>query len=333
YVISGSIRRDASNLFGVKTNDRGQPFWSVGASWLLSNESFMEGSWLSYLKVRATYGYNGNVNNSTAAYPIISVSSSPHSITGQPYASMQSPPNPNLRWERVGMFNVGLDFGSSDGRLSGAMEYYVKRPKDLIATTQIDPTTGFNSLNINSAHLDGRGVDISIQSNNVVGRMFNWTSNLVLAYNRTKVLRSFISSDRATNFLDGPHGRLITPIEGMDLYSLLTYRWAGLDPEDGTPRGYLNGEISKDYAALVNSSTVSDLDNHGPVMPLYFGSLRNSFHYGRVEVSFNIAYQLGHRFLRESFNNRFFIDNGVGHADFAARWQRPGDEQITDVPA
>src|SRR5690606_23244447 len=73
--------------------------------------------------------------------------------------------------------------------------------------------------------------------------------------------------------------------------------------------------------------------NHGPVMPLYFGSLRNSFHYGRVEVSFNIAYQLGHRFLRESFNNRFFIDNGVGHADFAARWQRPGDEQITDVPA
>src|SRR5690606_76183 len=81
YVISGSIRRDASNLFGVKTNDRGQPFWSVGASWLLSNESFMEGSWLSYLKVPATYGYNENVNNSTAAYPIISVSSSPHSIT------------------------------------------------------------------------------------------------------------------------------------------------------------------------------------------------------------------------------------------------------------
>jgi TonB-linked SusC/RagA family outer membrane protein len=333
YTVSGSIRKDASNLFGVRTNDRGQPFWSIGGSWLLSNERFGNFDWFPMLKLRATYGYNGNVNNSTAAYPIINISSSPNTVTGQNFATIQSPPNPSLRWERVGMLNLGLDFAIQDNRLSGAIEYYIKRPKDLIAGTQVDPTTGFTTLNVNSADLDGRGVDISLNSINIRTKNFNWSSHLVFAYNRTKVLRSYVSSDLAINYVSGPHGMLMTPIEGMDLYSQLAFKWAGLDPEDGMPRGYLNGEISKDYAALVNRATVDEVDNHGSLRPLYFGSFRNNFKLSTLELSFNIAYNLGHKFLRNSFNNRYFIDQGVGHADYAQRWQNPGDEARTDVPA
>jgi hypothetical protein len=125
----------------------------------------------------------------------------------------------------------------------------------------------------------------------------------------------------------------MTPIEGMDLYSLLTYKWAGLDPETGMPRGYVNGEISKDYGTIVNRGTIADLENHGSLKPVYFGSFRNNFSYRNLEFSFNISYQLGHKFLRNSFNNRWFIDQGVGHSDYALRWQKPGDEQWTDVPA
>ncbi|MBE8719951.1 SusC/RagA family TonB-linked outer membrane protein [Sphingobacterium pedocola] len=333
YTLSGSVRKDASNLFGVNANDRGQPFWSIGAAWTLSNENFINSDWFPLLKLRATYGYNGNVNNSTAAYPIINVSSSADYITGQNYATIQSPPNPSLRWERVGMFNLGLDFAIRNNRLSGAIEYYIKRSKDLIAPTQIDPTTGFTSLNINSADLDGRGVDLTLNSLNVSTRSFVWSSNLVFAYNRTEVARSFVSNDRARNYVTGPHSMTLTPIEGMNLYSALGYRWAGLDPADGTPRGYLDGEVSKDYAALVNQSTIGELENMGTTKPLYFGSLRNNFRFKAVELSFNIAYNLGHKFRRYSFDNRYFIDQGVGHADYANRWQKPGDEQWTDVPA
>ena len=83
YIVSGSVRKDASNLFGVKSNGRGQPFWSLGGAWVLSKESFINDQIFPLLKLRATYGYNGNVNNSTAAYPIISIQTSPDYITGQ----------------------------------------------------------------------------------------------------------------------------------------------------------------------------------------------------------------------------------------------------------
>ncbi|WP_293924786.1 SusC/RagA family TonB-linked outer membrane protein [Sphingobacterium sp. UBA6320] len=333
YVVSGSFRKDASNLFGVKSNSKGQPFWSVGTAWLLSNESFMKNSGFSLLKIRATYGYNGNVNNSVAAYPIIDISTSPHYITNQNYAGIYTPPNPRLRWERVGMLNIGLDFASSNSRLSGAVEYYVKRPKDLIANTQVDPTTGFAFLNVNSANLDGRGIDLSINAVQVKNKNLSWITNLVFSYNRTKVKKSFISNNIARNYVKGTGTALMTPIEGLDLYSLLTYKWAGLDPENGMPRGYVNGEISTDYNAMVYNATVQDADYHGSILPLYFGSFRNTFAYKSLELSFNIGYQLGHKFTRKSFDNQFFIDGGLGHSDYGLRWQKPGDEIFTDVPA
>ncbi|MDH5826297.1 SusC/RagA family TonB-linked outer membrane protein [Sphingobacterium faecium] len=332
YILSGSIRKDASNLFGVKANGRGQPFWSTGGAWLLSKEAFINDELFPLIKLRATYGYNGNVNNGTAAYPIINIQSSPEYITGQPYASMQSPPNPNLRWERVGMLNLGLDF-SFKNRISGSIEYYIKKPKDLIAGAKIDPTTGYSSLNVNSANLDGRGVDISINSMNIKTDNFNWTSNLVFAYNKTIVTKSYLTSQRGKDYITGSYGMLLTPIEGMDLYSLLTYKWAGLDPETGMPRGYVDGEVSTDYGTIVNRGTIDDLENHGSLKAPYFGSFRNNLSYKNLEFSFNISYQLGHKFLRSSFNNRWFIENGRGHSDYALRWQEPGDELHTIVPA
>jgi len=332
YTISGSIRKDASNLFGVKTNDRGQPFWSFGAAWLLSNEAFINNNAVQLLKLRATYGYNGNVNNSTSAYPIINIQSSPHFNTGQSYASMQSPQNPSLRWERVGIFNLGMDF-SFINRISGSVEYYVKRPKDLIASSRIDPTTGYSSLNINSSNLDGRGVDLSLNSVNIKTKLFTWSSNLVFAYNRTKVAKSYVSNTRGKDYITGAYGMLLTPIEGMDLYSLLTYKWAGLDPETGKPRGYVGGEISDDYGTIVNRSTIDDLQNHGTLRPRYFGSFRNGFVYKNLDLSFNISYQLGHKFMRSSFSNDAFIESGVGHSDYALRWKQSGDELRSNVPA
>ncbi|ERJ57345.1 hypothetical protein M472_01060 [Sphingobacterium paucimobilis HER1398] len=332
YTVSGSARQDASNLFGVKTNDKFQPFWSFGGAWSLSKEDFIDESVFPSLKLRATYGYNGNVNNSTAAYPIIRVESTPHYITGNPYAQMQSPPNPSLRWERVGMLNMGLDFNFKN-RVTGAIEYYIKRPKDLIAGAKLDPSTGYSTLAINSADLDGRGMDIAMNTINIQKQNFRWNSNLVFAYNRTKVTKSYNADRRSDSFRSGSFYGARTPIEGYDLYSLLTYKWAGLNPNTGMPRGYLNGEVSDDYFGIVYGSEVDDLDNHGSSKPTYFGSLRNGFTYKKLELSFNISYQLGFKFVRTSFYNSFFINNDVGHADYAKRWQKPGDEQWTNVPA
>jgi len=330
YIFSGSVRKDESNLFGVKTNDKGKPFWSLGSSWLISKEGFLPDE-IDLLKLRVTYGYNGNVNNSISAYPIMYRESMPHYISNQPYAYIQSPPNPSLRWERVGTYNIGLDYSLLKNKLSGSVEYYVKNAKDLIAQGQLDPSTGFSSMFINSAHIQGKGVDVSLQSFNVQRQAFSWITNLVFSYNRNIIKKSFSQDILGNSFVSS--NPFVTPFEGMDLYSLLSFKWAGLDPETGAPRGYVNGEISKDYIALYGNATVWEMDNNGSEVPIYFGSLRNTFRYKRLEISFNIAYQLGHKFRRQSFENYRFINSGVGHADFTKRWQKPGDELLTDVPA
>ncbi|MEJ5145377.1 SusC/RagA family TonB-linked outer membrane protein [Sphingobacterium sp. MYb388] len=332
YILSASFRKDASNLFGVKTNDRGQPFWSMGGAWILSNEPFLDQSLFSLLKIRATYGYNGNVNTGVSAYPIMNVATNPNSITGQNYAQISTPPNPKLRWERVGNLNLGLDFALKSNLLSGSVEYYHKTPKHLVAPGQIDPSTGFSSMTINTANLDTKGWDVAINMRPVDNGNWEWNSNLVFAYSKTMVTKSFLATDRASTHVSRPLSFQATPIEGMNLYSLLTYKWAGLDPEDGTPRAYLNGEVSKDYFAI-SSSKVIELENHGTHMPLYFGSYRNSIRFKNLEISWNLSYQLGHKFMRNSFYNNTFLDMRVGHPEYVNRWKKTGDELLTDVPA
>ena len=332
YVLSGSFRKDASNLFGVKSNDRGQPFWSIGGAWVLTKESFMERGPFEYLKLRSTYGYNGNVNNSVSAYPIISIESEAHYISNQNYGMITTPPNPSLRWERVAITNLGLDFALKGNRLSGSVEYYVKNAKDLIASDRVDPSTGFTTLMINSGNIRTKGWDISLNTNPIQSKSWTWNSHLVFTYGRTKVLQSYIENENGKDFISASQSDRRTPIEGMDMYSLLAYKWAGLDPETGEARVYLNGEVSKDYSAIL-ALKVHDLENYGSTVPLYTGSWRNAVRYKALELSWNISYQLGHKFLRNSFDNLLFLNSDIGHRDYAVRWQKGGDELKTDVPA
>ncbi len=332
YTLSASFRKDASNLFGVKSNDRGQPFWSVGGAWLLTAENFLKDGILSHLKLRATYGYNGNVNNTLTAYPVMAIQNEAHYLTGNNYAMMVAPPNPKLRWERVGNLNLGIDFAAVSGMISGSIEYYRKRPKDLIAPAQVDPTVGFTTLTVNSADLDTKGWDISVRGVPLKAQQWKWNSDFIFSYTRTKVVNSYLANEQGSSFLSGASSMLMTAINGMDLYSQLTYKWAGLNPQTGAPRGYVDGVVSEDYNSIVNAK-ITDLENHGSLTPLYYGAWRNTFRYRMLELSCNISYQLGHVFLRSSFNNANFIARGIGHSDYAYRWQKAGDELTTDVPA
>jgi len=332
YIASGSVRKDASNMFGVKTNNKAQPFWSAGAAWLISNEVFFKSQKIvEYLKLRATFGYNGNVNNTVSAYPIMDVSAYPDFVTGNIYSNISTPPNPKLRWENVGMLNFGLDFGLKNNRVSGSLEYYVKNSTDLIAPALIDATSGFNMLNINSANMQGKGVDVNLQTININKTNFKWISNLVFAYNRTKVTKSYSSNEDGRYYVSG--GRILTPFEGFDVYSALGFEWKGLDAVNGKPIGFFDGKESNDYSAIFNETKVSDMVNKGSMQPVYFGSFRNTINYHAFELSFNISYQLGHKFRRLSFDSNGFWDREVGHKDYELRWQKPGDELHTNVPA
>jgi hypothetical protein len=107
----------------------------------------------------------------------------------------------------------------------------------------------------------------------------------------------------------------------------------GLNPLTGDPQGALKDSVSSNYNAIYNSSDLANLKYVGPANPTYFGSLRNTFNWKQLELSFNITWKWGHYFRRNSINYYYLFNTQVGHPDYEKRWQKPGDEKITNVPS
>jgi len=329
YTFSASARIDRSNLFGVKTNQKGVPLWSTGAAWTLSNEGFYHITWLPYLKLRTTYGYSGNVDKSLSAYTTASYNSGTGTLSRLPFATIVNPPNEALRWERIRMANIGLDFRLSSG-VDGSVEYYNKKGTDLIGTTPFPPSTGITSFTGNFADTKGHGWDIILNSDNLKGP-FKWNTNLFFSYVKD-VVTAYKQAATVSSFTYIQRTYASTPREGKPLYAIYSYRWAGLDPETGNPRGYLNGEPSMDYSKIRSGTTLDDMVYNGPARPTSFGSLRNTFRYRQFSLSFNIAYQLGFYFKKKSI--AYGTNYGLGgHGDYDLRWKQKGDEEFTDVPS
>ena len=333
YTLSASARKDASNLYGVETNNKWKPLWSAGASWLLSDQSFYHLEALPLLKLRATYGYSGNVNNTIAAVTTINYHTpfSGNSINGLPLADISNYPNPNLRWEKVGQVNLAVDFATRDNRLSGSLEYFYKDAQDLIGLVQADLTEGADlALNENSADLHNHGFDITLNSINLEGPL-RWTTVLLLSKSRDVVAKYLYPPGGYNQYVG--NGSSINPIVGQPAYNIISYKWAGLDPANGNPRAYLNGQVSENYADIVSKVGPGDLVFSGSALPVYFGSLGNSFAYHSLALSFNITYRFDYYFRRNSISYYSLFNNWSGYADFAQRWQKPGDEQFTQVPS
>jgi TonB-linked SusC/RagA family outer membrane protein len=274
YTISGSARLDGSNFFGIKANQRIVPLWSAGASYEISKEDFYRSKFIPFLKLRATYGFNGNTNNSANYYPIIQYNN-PNSLSliNVPYATLTSPPNPELRWERIKVFNLGIDFSTVNNIISGTIEFYHKNAIDLIGPISVDPTSGISSFNGNKASIIANGIDFSVKSLNL-NKSIRWTTDFIFSFTKDKVSSYDIPSTLATSYVF----QNLTPVIGKPLYSLYSYKYAGLDPANGDPRGIISDTVES-YAGYFGKVKISDLVYNGTQNPTFFGSIRNTFNY------------------------------------------------------
>ncbi|MBS1598435.1 MAG: SusC/RagA family TonB-linked outer membrane protein [Bacteroidetes bacterium] len=332
YTLSLSARKDATNLFGVNTNDRWKPFWSAGAAWNIFRESFYNIKAISSLRLRATYGYQGNVNNSITPLTVITY----YGVTSlnQPYALINGPANPNLTWERIGTFNIGIDFGALKNRLNGSIEWYQKTSSNLILSKRTDPTVGFNYIAANSADLSGKGVELTLNSSNLTGK-FKWNTVLLFNYASYKVTKYLLDDqNRSSQGFVNSAGLSILSLVGRNPYGIFSYPSAGLDPATGDPRGYLGKTISKDYYSILQQSVdTANLIYSGPGTPPYFGYLNNSFSYNGFSLVVSLSYRFGYYFKKNTINYYSLYESGVTNPDFKYRWQKPGDEKTTTVPS
>ena len=332
YIISASARRDASNLFGVSTNKKWNMLWSVGGSWEISKEQFFSNGYVDYLRLRVTHGYSGNVDPSMSGVTTINYMGTSIEIPGAPFARAVNYANPELKWETVGMSNIGVDFAAKNNRLSGSLEYYHKRGFDLLGLEQVDITAGVGQRLVkNVAEMKANGIDINLQVLIMESGKFKWRSDFNLSYNKDKVVKYYLANKAGNIFVAD---NVISGVEGNPVYSMYSFRWAGLDPETGDPRGWFNGEISKDYNQLTGSATqLDDLRYHGSRIPTYFGNLGQTFEFDRFSVSFRFTYKLGYFMRLPSIDYGALFNQNIGHSDFDKRWMQKGDEIYTNVPS
>lgn len=328
YSFSGSVRRDASNLFGISTNQKWVPLWSAGALWRIDKESFYKLDWLSQLSLRLTYGVSGNLSPNATALTKINYYDASLSPIKIPFTSIIAPPNPYLRWEQVKTWNSGLDFTTKSGRISGSVEFYKKKSIDLMNSVLFDPTTGVSGAVQNSASINSNGVDVVLNTLNLNNEL-KWRSTLLFNYVSYKVVKNLDPPSPDGLVSDG---NMIFPVLGYNPYVIVSYKWAGLDPKTGDPMGYVNGQISKDYASIAKNP-IDQQVIHGSALPPVFGTLRNTFEWRNFSLAFNIVYKFGYYFRRPSLNYTDLFTKGIGNSEIDQRWQKPGDEKSTSVPS
>jgi TonB-linked SusC/RagA family outer membrane protein len=327
YTLTASARKDGANLFGTNANQRFTPLWSIGGAWEINKEKSYAVSWLPELKLRASYGYNGNAYSGSSYLTATYYSSS---LTGMQVAYANVAPNPDLGWERVRNINVGIDFATKKKWMSGSIDVYQKEGIDLVEDAPLAPTTGFMSVKGNAASTRTTGIDLQLQSKIGIGKV-DWQVNLLLSALTDKIIRF----DKTFTALElGKTNGGLTAVEGKSLFGIYSYASAGLDPANGDPRGYLAGAVSKDYTNIIQKTTPDSLIYHGSARPCVFGAIRNTITYKRFSLSFNITGKFKY-FFRNSTTSINYSDLVAGdpHQDYLLRWQNPGDENRTTVPS
>lgn len=321
YSLSGSVRIDQSNLFGTDPKYRYKPLWSLGAGWNIDQERFMQGAkWLDALKLRAAYGFNGNT--SKASIPQIVAAYATNLRTNPPstaldLASMQ---NAALRWEQTQNLNVGLDFRFI-GRIYGSLDYYLKKSKDLLAASQIDPTKGSSSAVLNAASIRNNGVELNLHADWISHKRFNWNTGIALSVNTNKVLSLYVNNQADSySFISNNY------VVGYPVGAMFSYRYAGLDTT-GLPLMYdVNGKIKQPGYGALNEG-FRDLVYNGNSIPSMSAGLSNRVDIGNFYVYCMIDYYGGFktRVPAPSIYNTRPLEGSENY------FRHPGDEKKTDV--
>lgn len=334
YILSTSMRRDASNLFGVTTNEKWNLLWSAGAAWNISNEKFYNSALLPYLKLRATYGFSGNVDPAQSAVTTLSFrTSNPYTGTRRGIISQYG--NPGLTWEKVGMMNLALDFSSKNNRVYGSVDFFRKKATDLFGKAPMDYTTGIPLTGAvrNVASIKGEGLDLDLNGL-IIDKVVKWSANLNYSHYIDEVVDYYKGTFTGRDFLTSRSPQM-TGVIGMPLHSFYSYKWQGLDPANGDPIGFINGHNSKNYAAITGDSTkVSDLVYSGSAVPTSYGSLGNTLSWKNFSVSVRLLYKFGYYYRRQGLHYaNLFASGRNAHPEYTSRWQKPGDELNTHIPS
>ena len=312
YMLTASLRYDGSSK--LADGNKWSLFPSVAVAWRLKEEAFMQSvDWLSNLKLRLSYGQTGN--------DTVSPYSTNGTIAGSQYYSFGTNtvigtyPN-NIRNDKLGWeYNVGVDFGFFDNRISGSVEYYNRLTKDLIMNKSIPTHLGYSSVRDNVGSVRNQGFEIMLNTENIRLKDFSWQTTFTLSYNKNEIVDLAFKEDLGvySDRLKGMQGDynnrwfIGQPVQlNWDLETIGV--WQLGEEEAAKKYGQKPGQFKvSDYN---NDGVINDKDRfiNGSRIPNWTGGMTNTFRYQEFDLSFHMHFQTGAR-LRNQFYVSYALEN------------------------
>ncbi|RNI25892.1 SusC/RagA family TonB-linked outer membrane protein [Rufibacter latericius] len=315
YVLSGSFRRDGSSRFG--SENRYGNFWSVGASWNVDQEEFMQNyDWINQLKLRTSYGVNGNAG--IGNYDWRRVYSYASTYEGSVAATPSSLGNADLTWEKNKPFDVGVDAIFFGNRLSVTADYYTRTTSDLLLNRPLSLTTGWPSRLENIGAMKNSGFELAVTGTPVQVGDFKWDLSFNISRNKNEITELAVDKQQTGGFI-----RQV----GKDIYQFYMPLWAGVDPEDGMPTWYIDetrSETTKTYSEAQYSLTGKS------ALPKAFGSVGTTFTYKGITLDGLLYYSYGN-YIQDPYyqylnSGGWYLSGFNQRATQLDRWQQEGDQ-------
>lgn len=285
YMLTGTVRRDGFSGFGVNT--KFATFPSVSLGWVATEESFLKDiDWL-YLKLRTSYGKNGN--QGIGRYSSFSRMNATSYVFGSNTAISVYPNtlgNADLGWEATSSFNFGMDYGFLDQRISGSIELYKSKTTNVLVQRTLPPTAGYTSVWANIGGIENKGIELSLNTINLKGKL-SWTSNFNFSLNRDKITKLY----GGQNDKDIGNGWFV----GESISAIYDYQFAGgLWTEDELYNGKTLANWYPGQFKYVDQNTDGIIEPNtdrkiiGYKTPNYRFSINNTLNYKSFSLSFLI---------------------------------------------
>lgn len=336
YFASASYRCDASSRF--HPNYRWGNFWSLGAAWIISHENFMSStsSWLDNLKLKASIGSQGNDNIGDFRYTnLYSIENANGQVSTVPAAHGAK----KITWETNSNFNAGVEFGFLNGKISGGVEYFLRRTTDMLLSFPVAPSMGYSSYYANVGDMSNYGVEIElnfvpIQRKNVV-----WDISLNMSHLRNKI--TMLPQERRNLVVEGYEGYVSGSTfygQGLPVYTFYMPKYAGVSDE-GKSMWYVdeeddNGNLTGRKTTTTDYAEATKYLCGNPIPKLY-GGISTSVSFFGVDVGVDFTYQIGGLVYDSGYSAAMYspANSSTGlnwHKDILNAWSP--DNRGSDIP-
>lgn len=322
YYISASIRGDGSSRFAP--GHRWGTFWSLGASWRFSKESFMEGTrgWLDNASLRASYGTVGNdaildSDGYANYYPYLN-QYSVENADGAFSVSKWYQGNPELTWEKSANFNIGLTGVLFNNLLNLDVEYFYKHTSDMLYNVPQPPSSGVSYIPENAMTMNNSGVEFTLGLNLPMPK--DWRLGFTFTGTHYKNEVTDIPENKR---LDGITSGLFNIREGRSVYDFYTYEWAGLNDEG---RNIYYVDKTDDHGNIIGRETTTNYANAtkyyvGSAIPDFQGGLQMDLGWKGIDFSIGTNYQIGGKCMDYMYQGFMGVQAGFNfHRDMLDAW-------------